>query len=358
MGLASIPLQNIVNFCSTHADLLPLSGIGGYTNEPALSLCNDALSDLISDPNDWVFNRVEMPGLFLCPNKQDYLFAGACVFVIGTQVLPGPVPTYPSQGWAVGLASNSAIATTLGGSPPVVTVTLTTLEPHRIVVGSILYGNNITMTTGNNSAYNSVFTDNGTSSQWTLPIGTVTAVTTNTLTWIAQAGQNIGDVGGAPGINNFGYSTSASMQELNNNSSPPNQYPLTAKRELAVISRVANPEKVAVMVDYGNGILKIRMAWVPSWTIFVVNIVYQARAPLKVALTDTWTPFPDQYQAVYRQALLYRMYRYLNDPKADAEYKKLQDEIRKAQATDDATSTDVTLQPEESLMDNSTWGYW
>jgi hypothetical protein len=358
----TITIQSVVNFCSTHADLLPLSGVGGYTSEPALSLENDALSDLISDPNDWVFNRVEMPAVFTCPNRQTILFAGATAFSLSATPTGTQIGT--SQAWAIDLASNNAI-TVSGG-----VVTVNFLEAHRFNIGDWIYLTGVVMTTGTTSAYNSVFSDNGTLSQWT-GAWQITNIGTMYVQFAATTGQNNSDVGGAPGITNFGYATSADMRELNNNSSPPNQYPINVKRELPVVSRVCNPEKICVLADLGTGVLKIRWHMVPGSTMFSHVIVYQARAPLKTVLTPgtgstaapdgTWYPFPDQYAAVYRQALLYRMYRYLNDAKADNEYKKLQAEIAKVQATDDATQTDTNLQPEVGLMDDSysgVWGYW
>lgn len=121
------------------------------------------------------------------------------------------------------------------------------------------------------------------------------------------------------------------------------------------------PEKLAVMADLGTGVLKMRLLWVPSTAVYQVNPVYQKKAPLKVDLNDDWSPFPDEQGAVVRQALLYRMYRYLGSPNADNEYKKLQAAILKAQAGDDAAPTDVNLQPEMSLMDSSydgNMGWW
>src|ERR1700675_3028463 len=100
----TVTLQSIANFCSTHADLLPLSGIGGFTNEPFLSIANDAISTLLSDPNDWKFNRNELPMMVTCPAKQDYLFAGACAFSLSST----------AQGWAIDLATNSGISVTGG----------------------------------------------------------------------------------------------------------------------------------------------------------------------------------------------------------------------------------------------------
>lgn len=347
MSNSTLTLQSTINFASTHGDLLPLTGVGGYTNEPALSLCNDALSDLITDPNDWVFNRKEMPVFFTAINKQDYLFAGADAFTLG-------VGSTVSQGWAIDLSSASAITVTAG------VVTVNTLEAHRFAIGDTVYMTGVVMTTGTAANYNSTFTDNGSMSQWTGG-WVITAVATKSFSFAAITGQNNNDVGGAPGITDFGYATSASMVELNNNSSPANVYPLVTKRELVVSSRVSVPEKVAIMADLGTGVLKIRLLWLPSSTTFGINIVYQAKAPLKTSLSQTWAPFPDEQGAVIRQALLYRMYRYLNSPIADAEYQKLQVAIRKAQAGDDAAPTDVNVQPTEPLMDNSVdgmFGWW
>lgn len=340
---STITLQTVVNFCSTHGDLLPLSGVGGYTNEPALSLCNDALSELITDPNDWTFNRVEMAPFYTAANKQDYLFAGASAFTLSSG-------TTASTGWAIDLASNSAITVTAG------VVTVKTIEPHRFAIGQTVYMAGNTMSPGTAANYNSVFTDNGTNSQWT--VGWVlTGVTTNGFSFAATAGQVNADVGGAAGIKNFAYATSASMVDVNNNSSPPNITSLTVKRELLVSSRVSMPEKVCVLADLNTGVLKLRLLWLPSTATYAVSIVYQAQSPIKTALTDKWDPFPDTYSAVIRQSLLYRMYRYLNDSKQDDEYKKLQVEIAKTQATDDATLTDVGLQPEYGLMDDGV-GWW
>lgn len=338
----SITLQNVANFCSTHADLLPLSGIGGYTNEPFLSIANDAISDLLLDPNDWKFNRQEMPMLVTCPQKQDYIFAGACAFSLG--------PT--AQGWAIDLYTNSAITVAAG------VVTVNTIETHRFIVGDTIYLNNVLMSTGTASAYNSVFNDTGSATSWSQGY-VITAVAAKSFTFVAAAGQNNSDVGGAPGINNFGWLTSASMVQMVNTSSPQYSQELTAYRELAVTSFVANPEKVSVMADLNDGTLKIRFYRASGSTTWGVKLVYQAAAPVKQSLGDNWSPFPDQLSALYRQAVVYRMYRWLNSPRAEVEYQKLKEETMKAQGGDSAEETNVSLQPEYPLMDSgdSWWGW-
>lgn len=336
MSNSTITLQSIINLCATHADLLPLSGVGGYTNEPALSLCNDALSEIITLDRDWKWNRNELPTLITCANKQDYLFGGASAFTLGAG----------STGVGIGLSSNSAITVSAG------VVTVNTLEAHRFSVGDTVYLTGVTMTTGTSTKYNSTFTDNGTTSAWSGG-WVITAVTSTSFSFTATSGQNNSDVGGSPGITNFGWATSASMVEMNNNSSPQNVKHIKAVREINPWSKVGDPEKVCILKDNGDGTLKIRFYYVPGTTIWGVNIVYQAKAPLKVALTDTWSPIPDQDSAMTRQALIYRMYRYLNSPRAEVEYQKLQAEMNRMLGADNAEENNVYLVPEDTLVD-----YW
>ncbi len=333
MAQFSITLQSVVNLASTHADLLPLAGVGGYTQEPALSLCNDALSDLVSFGNDWKFNSQDMGLLVTAPNRQEYIFAGASAFTLGSN---------PS-GACIDLASNSAI--TQNGF----VTTVKTTQPHRFKVGDVVYmiGNTV-------DAYNSIFTDDGISSKWSGG-WIITAVTANSFTFThSQSGLA---ASGAPGITDFSWLESATMVEMTSTSSPQRIVPLQAVKEIQPWSRVADPEKVSVYRDNNDGTLTIRFWWVPGSTLWGAGLVYQKAAPTKTDLTGDWSPFPDHYAAVYRQALIYRMYRFVNSPRADAEYQKLQVEIQKAKGADDSEASDIHLCPEEgSLMDDGFWG--
>lgn len=338
----NITLQNVANFCSTHADLLPLSGIGGFTNEPFLSIANDAISDLLVDPNDWKFNRQEMAMLVTCPQKQDYQFAGAVAFSLGST----------AQGWAIDLSTNSAI-TVAGG-----VVTVNTIEPHRFAIGDTVFLNGVTMSTGAASSYNSVFTDTGSATSWTQGY-VITGIGSKSFTFAAASGQNNSDVGGAPGITNFGWMTSGSMVQMINTSSPQYSQELTAYREIPVTSFVSNPERVSIMSDDSKGTLKIRFFRCPGTTTWGAKLIYQGAAPVKQSLGDNWSPFPDSFSSLYRQAVIYRMYRWLNSPRAEVEFQKLQQEIVKAQGGDSAEATDVSLKPEEPIMaSQDLWWGW
>lgn len=337
MSNSTLTLQSVVNLAATHSDLMPLAGVGGYTNEPALSLCNDTLQDLLSAPIDWKFNRVEMPTLFTSNTKRDYQFAGAAAFTLGGS----------SAGAAIGLASGSGITVAAG------VVTVNTLEAHPFSSGDTVYMLGNVATTGTSSKYNSVLTQTATSSTYSNGWVIASTPTSTSFTFAATTGQNNADVAGAPGITDFGWLSSATMFELNSTTSPQNIVPIEAVRELQPGSGVANPSKVCVLKDNGDGTLKIRFRNIPGATIWGVNLVYQAKAPLKAALTATWAPFPDELSFVYRQGLLYRMWRYLNNPKADVEYQKLQAAIAKASGASDRETSDIHFYPERSLM-----GWW
>src|SRR5438067_13828077 len=97
MSNATVTLQSVVNFCRTHGELIPIQDVGGFSNEPALSIANDTLQFLCAQPNAWKFNRVTANILTTQQSRQEYSFAGASAFT--TQ-----------YGAAIGLAANNAIS--------------------------------------------------------------------------------------------------------------------------------------------------------------------------------------------------------------------------------------------------------
>lgn len=359
---STITLQSIANFCSTHSDLLPLTGVGGYTSEPFISIANDALAEIINDVQEWKWNSVETGnlidtfGLLITSlNKQEYLFAGASAFVLQVS---GANPV-TSSGAAIDLASNNGVTVSAG------VVTVKTLEPHRFQVGNIVNLVGLVFTTGTAANYNSSYSDNGNVTAWSTGY-TITAVTSKSFSFAAVAGQNNSDVGGAPGfgianggttqLQGYGWLSGAAMMELNNNSSPPNWRHIKAVRSLEKWTRVSDPEKIAVVQDYGTGVLRIRFKQIPGGVIWAVNLIFQAAKPLLTNMAGTWSPVPDKFDDLIRQAALYRCYRYLNpNSQATTENRALLDKvIAKSKGTDQAEESNVYLQPEEGLVDD----YW
>lgn len=328
MANSTEQLQTTTNLVRTHVDLMPLAGVGGYAQEPALSLCNDTLQELLAYPYAWKFNRQEMSMLVTYPNRQDYLFAGAVAFTLGSN----------SRGAGIGLASASAITETS------FTVSVTTLEPHGFSVGNTVY-----MTGNTVSSYNSSFAQDENTSNWTGGWAILTIPTPTSFTF-THATSGLA-VSGAPGITDFGWAESATLVEMNNFSSPQNIKVIRAVTELQPTWRAYNPEKVCVLKDYGTGVLKIRFADVPSSTIWGLNLVYQSKAPYKNDLANNWAPFPDEFGFVYRQMFMARCYRYLNSAKEPLEYQKAQQLILKALGRGDAEAGETHIVPYCSLLE-------
>lgn len=358
MPLSNIKLSTTINYVTTHTDLLPLVGVGGIIDEPGLSICTESASEIINNENDWKWNSTEMCSpqgltqgtgqpLIIFQSKQDYLFAGASAFTMNI-TSSGSSTGVQSSGAAIDLASNSAV-TVSGG-----VVTVNTLEPHRFAVGNTVFLFGLTFTTGTASKYNATFTDDGNKTAWAGGV-VLTAVTSKSFSFAALSGQNNGDIGGAPGITNFGWLTGATMMELNNLSSPMNIRHLKAVRNLPTWSKLADPEQVAVQQDLWTGVLLFRFMYAPAAVTWIVNPIYQNAAPLYTSLQSYWG-IPDRYASLINQAVMYRAFRYIRSPQADSEYKKLQAAIAEAKGADQAEETNVFLEPMESLIDYGP--YW
>jgi hypothetical protein len=327
MSNQTITLQNVVDLASTHVDLMPLSGVGGYTSEPALSLCNDVLSELICSPNAWKFNSIEMPPFVTSPFRQNFQFGGATGF---TQAAGG-----------AGIARSNA--STPGISRTGTTVTVTFLEPHNMAIGDTFY-----MLGNGDAQFNSTYLETPTGSSYSGGWAILTTPTTTSLTFTHVTSGTT--TSGAPGITDFGWLEAASMRALNSTAPLPRIYQLEAVNRLTPVSATSQPSKLCVVTDNGDGTLKLRFDYACPTNYFVVNAVYQATASLRTLLSQFWGPFPDQYSYVFRQGFLARAYRFINSPKADVEYQKLQVAINKALGRDDAEASDQRLYPESPLM--------
>lgn len=339
-------LQSVLNFCSTQTELIPLTGVAGFNQEPGLSMCNQVLAGLLTSEYNWKINRVDYPNyLVTAPFKQDYIWGGSSAFTISST----------QQGWAVALASNSGI-TVSGG-----VVTVNTIEIHQFAVGDTVFLNGVVAQAGNGAnaaSYNSVFTTTTTGSAWSHGY-VITSVSPTSFTFNAVAGQTNGDILGAPGIANYGWLQECYAFQMADVSSPQYNRLLYTKRQLAVARVVANPDSVCVLSDNGDGTLNVRFYYCPGTITWGAKFSYQKSAPVKTDVSQNWSPFPDHYSPVYRQALVYLCYRYTNNPKTDSEYQKLQAEISKVAGFDDNEQTDVHLQPSVPLLDDGLYyGFW
>lgn len=324
----TVTLQSTVDLCRTHVDLMPLASVGGFSQEPALSLANDTLQELCAQPYDWKFNSKDYGILVTHPARQDYLYAGASAFVLGVGSA------------SIALADGSAI--TMNGT----TVTVRCLQPHGFSVGQNLF-----MTGNTLDIYNSTRTDSAVGG-WTG--GWLITATPDALTFTFTHVLSNRAASGAPGITDLAWIASAEMYDLADTSSLPRTWPVDAVKSLRKTGDVGRPQKLSVR-SQSAGILTIRLSHVVVGTTFGITLTGQKKPPLKTDLTQTWAPFPDEFGFVYRQAFLARCYRFLDKPRADNETMKAEVMIAKALGRDDVEESDQYVSPERSLMGEYGW---
>lgn len=317
-------IRSVVNFASTHVELMPIADVGGYSNEPAISLANDTVQELCSQPHAWEFNQKNSNLLCTQVGLQEQPFAGASAFT-------------SAYGASIGLATDNAISES--GN----TVTVNTLHAHNMSVGETVY-----MTGNTVAAYNSTFTSLPTGSAWSGG-WTITAVPSTTTFQFTHATAGLAN-SGAPGITDFAWLESATMISVFDTAAVPFVWEVQAVRSLKRSSQEGRPRKVAITRE-AAGVITVRYEYVPTSGVWGLTLTYQAKPPLKTTLSDTWSPFPDEFGFVYRQAFLARCYRYLNHPRADAEEQRAQMAIAKALRADDREDIDQYITPVTTIMD-------
>ena len=73
MALCTYSLQNVIDWARTQVKLIPLVGVGGFTNEPALTICNSVMQEILSEPFNWKWNRIDASSFDTIDKTQDYV---------------------------------------------------------------------------------------------------------------------------------------------------------------------------------------------------------------------------------------------------------------------------------------------
>lgn len=71
---STITVQDLLEFARTHIELVPLDGIGGYADEPALTIANKIMKRIINRRYNWEWNRKTItPAITTQEGKDDYI---------------------------------------------------------------------------------------------------------------------------------------------------------------------------------------------------------------------------------------------------------------------------------------------
>lgn len=330
MSNSTITINDIALVARQHVKLVPIIGAAGVQDQPALMIANNVLQEILSPKYNWKFNRNEMTMLVTRQFKQDYLFAGASAFVLQSG---SNTAAANWGGVGIDLATNNAI--TESGT----TVTVNCLEAHPFLVGQTVY------IIGTGSAYDSPYVlANGTfSGGWT-----ITAVTSKSFTFTHTSSGLANS--GAPGITNFGWLESVTTLDVQNPTTPqPVDTDMMAVRQIEPTSVIGMPNRFAVY-DLGTGVVKVRCEPVPTTYEVGINLVYQARCPKLTALTNTWSPVPDEMSRVYFQGFLADCFRFVDKGTYLQEYQRFKQSVMEAIGQKDAEESDGGLAPDFSLF--------
>src|SRR5258708_17413708 len=103
MGNSTISLQKIIDQVSQVGDLNPLfNNTGGWADEPALTIGDDVMSELISVRFPWKWNRLKIPPILLTSYQQDYATSVTTIGWLENGLrIDINNPNYPQPSWPI-----------------------------------------------------------------------------------------------------------------------------------------------------------------------------------------------------------------------------------------------------------------
>ena len=119
MGNSTITLQSIMDGVSAIGDLNPLfNNTGGFAAEPALTIANDVMSELISMRFPWKWNRIKISPVPLTSYQQDYAtpLKGLGWLENGLRIDINN-STYPPPTWPIVAVRDIEMSSTQSGFP-------------------------------------------------------------------------------------------------------------------------------------------------------------------------------------------------------------------------------------------------
>lgn len=278
--------------------MIPVVGVGGISQEPALSLCNDVLQELLSAPYDWFFNRKTLapqtganpsglpanaiPAFTTVAYQQDYVCSGCAAFVSGKGVIPINATASANPGLT---ESGTTVTANTGDSGP---HGFATNDSCQILNADV-------------SGYNGTFT--------------ITVTDTTHFTYTAGS-SGLANSGGA-GITDISWVSHCTLSDFNSTGTVKPYHDIEVVTSLFLESIIQPPMKICRLSDDETHTTSTFRVWpVPSSQVWGVFLNYQGKAPLKTALSQVWSPWPDELGYVLRAGLKWAILDHAEDPRA------------------------------------------
>lgn len=356
MANSSYTVQNLVDSASSLGDVAPTLATGGFSNQPALDICNDVISAMLlggpdGQPFNWKWNRFQCPTFFTISNQQDYFIPGLvnlawiedcwCANINQTSI--------PKQKYEVEVKKDLPVSSDQTGYPTKI-CWIPNSQLQSGTWGAAPLGPTTAFPQGqiNVSGANATGQQNpGPNVIYTNPLGTLSQPI-NASTCITDPNGNLWVV--------TSYGTCGATQPSwpTNPAFPTPQSPSTVATTVSdggVIWTAINPS--------GQG---FRFDPIPPQTgvVWQLQVVGQLRVPYFTTLGQTLEPVPDDFYTYFKQGFYAQCYRRNPDPKIRArfpdEWKIWLASLDKAVKQGDREQNDFGFVPGTSIMQND-WNY-
>lgn len=321
---STLSLRSVIDFNRTRTRMIQLVNVGGVPNQPALDICNDTLQTLLSAPNNWTFNKSEVPPFTTIPNQQDYWLSGTSAIVdtaiSGTRITKAWVQLNTEFTDPPGLRPLDAthvLATYSRFAPFGIRGKGTSTTPLPFAPGD-----SVTISGARQAPYNGTF-----------EIDAVPSI--NSFIYELPTAGLSND--GGQGINNIGWLERATLEDFFSTAFVKPVREILVVASLSQESIVQPPFKVTVQFENiqqcGPQVMHevlIRLWPVPSSQIWRVLIFFQLRPPIKTHLDDNWAPWPDELAYVLRSGVYAKALDHAEDPRAPQADAKWQQDIARA----------------------------
>jgi hypothetical protein len=297
---SSIKLQSVVDNAQAFGDLTPIFNVGGQTNQPALTIASDVMSEIVAQPFPFKWNEIVLPVFYTNSFQQDYAgintdgssitnlnwLERGIVVDINNTALPKPsalIETGRQLPQATGGYYNTATQQPM-------------FKVNWFPNSTLYYGVWGDADTGNGSLGNNPVAG----SVYTNPLG-AGSMPSNPYTQIQDANGNF------LVLTTYGTEGSAA--------------PLAAPSAAAgtVVFGTGATTRWTVVDPSGSG---FRILPPPSQTgvVWQFNLIAQMKPTRFTGLSQTLDPLPDIYESNFRQGFIAQCYRYSPEAKIRAKF--------------------------------------
>lgn len=319
---SSITLQNIVDYARTMPELNPVLAVGGFSQQPALTIATDTMIAMLSSAMNFKFNRQIVPPFYTNSWQQDYAVPG--VINLG----------WIEHSYMVDI-NNTALPPPIWPLEVIRDLERTSWQIGRI--GQVCWLPNDQL----------IYTSWAASQTYTKILGTPSNPGTP-LTQIVDPNGNLWVVS-----NNLNSTVTTGTVQPTWPSSP--LFPTYTNPSQGATTVVDNTVIWTAINPKGQG---FRVGPLPpqSGLYYQVNPVGQTRPPAFTSMIQTLNPVPDDYASYFRQGFIAHAYRHSSDKNIRAKFKDEFSLWMQALADSPAKSMrekeDAGFYPTESIMSN------